>query len=57
MEDPDQNNAIIRGMNEVGQLPNLFFTFVSVIADMINVVIAGISIFYFMPKLLLVAAV
>jgi ABC-type bacteriocin/lantibiotic exporter with double-glycine peptidase domain len=57
MEDPDKNNIITRGMNEIGQLPNLFFTFVGVIADVINVVIAGIAIFYFMPKLLLVAII
>jgi len=52
MEDPDKNNIINRGMTEISQLPNLFFVFVGVIADAINVIITGIAIFYFMPKLL-----
>lgn len=55
MEDPDKNNVIHRGMREISQLPSLFYSFVSVIADVINVIISGIAIFYFMPKLLLVA--
>lgn len=57
MEDPDKNNVINRGMREMSQLPNLFYTFVNVIAEIINVIISGIIIFHFMSKLLLVATV
>jgi hypothetical protein len=52
MEDPEKNNIIHRGMNEVTQLPSLFFTFIDLIADVVNVIITGIAIFYFLPKLL-----
>lgn len=52
MEDPNKNNVIHRGMNEIQQLPNLFFSLVYLIANIANVIISGIAIFYFMPILL-----
>ena len=52
MEDPNKNNVIHRGMNEIQQLPNLFFSFIVLVANIVNVIISGIAIFYFMPALL-----
>ncbi|MFA5230704.1 MAG: hypothetical protein WC422_05110 [Candidatus Paceibacterota bacterium] len=54
MEDPDKNNVINRGMIEIHQIPNLFFDFMTVVADFINVIISGMAIFYFMPNVLLI---
>lgn len=56
MEDPNKNNVIHRGMNEIQQLPNLFFSFVALVANIVNVIISGIAIFYFMPVLLWVTS-
>ena len=57
MEDPDKNNLINRGMSEKQTIPGLFHEFVTVIADFINVIISGVAIFYFMPKVLWVMIV
>lgn len=52
MEDPNKNNVIHRGMNEIQQLPSLFFSFIYLMANIANVIISGVAIFYFMPALL-----
>lgn len=51
MEDPDDNNTINRGQEEVSQVPVFFFKIVDIVADVFNVIISGIAIFYFMPKI------
>jgi len=57
MEDPEKNNVINRGKKEMHQLSSLFFIIIDIVADIVNIIITGITIFYFMPKIVLVIAI
>lgn len=57
MEDPEKNNVINRSKKEMHQLSSLFFIIIDIVADIVNIIITGITIFYFMPKIVLVVAI
>lgn len=51
LEDPENNNIINRGKNEIGQISNLFYQFVYFVAELINAVVAGVAVFLLLPSL------
>ena len=51
LEDPENNNVIIRGKNEIGQISSLFYQFVYFVAELINAVVAGVAVFLLLPSL------
>ncbi len=50
LEDPEKNNAINRGKSEIFRVGDLFYQFIYFVAGVVNVVISGIAVFYFLPK-------
>lgn len=51
LEDPENNNIINRGKNEIGQISNLFYQFVYFVSELINAVVAGVAVFLLLPSL------
>ncbi len=57
LEDPENNNIINRGRNEIQQVGSLFNQFVYFISALINAIVAGVTVFMFLPKVVIVVFV
>jgi hypothetical protein len=49
MEDPDKNNVIHRGQQEIMQIQTLFYSLLGLVGNIVSLLISGFIIFKLMP--------